>query len=116
MTDGTFHMLTAWLDSGTDEERVHAANRLSLPDAIGYVPGPAVAAPQPPAFPVIWEDPDTLRILACPHYQPGCCASPAPYCDRFNIVPSRERCIECLGGSVAVDVPEPAIEPGRESE
>lgn len=57
-------------------------------------------APQPPP-----SDPWRAKIRACPHYEPGCCAMPAPFCTRFVLSPSRERCIECLSGSVQVDVP-----------
>ncbi len=52
------------------------------------------ASDEPP--PAIPEDPWRERIRACPHFQPGCCASPAPYCDRFAINPTREQCISCL--------------------
>lgn len=38
----------------------------------------------------------TVKIRACPDYNPGCCSSPAPFCSRFLISPTREKCIECL--------------------
>lgn len=53
---------------------------------------PPPASPRPP--PGDWS----ARIRACPDFNPGCCASPAPYCSRFDLHPSRERCIECLRG------------------
>ena len=48
------------------------------------------------AQPVVPPDPWLPLIRACDDYQPGCCASPSPFCMRFQISPSRERCIECL--------------------
>ena len=55
---------------------------------------PAPARPEPG---VDWSS----RIRECPDFHPGCCSSPAPFCSRFNINPTRERCIECLkGGSL----------------
>ncbi len=93
-------MLEEWLASGTEIQKRHAAHRLGMPDAAGHVPG----APQVPTKlkaipPIVNMDPWLMKIRACEHYQPGCCAHPAPYCDRFNINPSRDKCIGCLGGN-----------------
>ena len=67
----------------TGEEAARPAPRATRP------------APVPPA--VDWSS----RIRECPDFHPGCCSSPAPFCSRFNINPTRERCIECLkGGSL----------------
>lgn len=46
-------------------------------------------------------DPELAQIMACPDYNPGCCASPAPFCSRFALHPTREKCLECLRESAA---------------
>ena len=98
MTPKLYFTLLDWLDSGTDTQRAHAEYRLSLPDAVDYVPEshPTTLRAIPP---IVNMDPWLLKIRACPHFSPGCCHSPAPYCDKFNVNPSREMCIECLGGT-----------------
>lgn len=103
MTNDLYHMLLAWLESGDDAQKRHAAYRLNLPDAIGYVPGVDPPAP-PPAIlhavpPIVKLDPVLLKIHACPDYNPGCCASPMPFCTRYTINPTRDQCVECLEGS-----------------
>lgn len=95
MTDELYRMLLAWLESGTDAQKRHAGHRLSLPDAASYVPG---SPPIPPLVlpPIMDLDSWASKIRACEHYNPGCCASPAPFCDLFSINPTRDQCIECL--------------------
>jgi hypothetical protein len=81
----------AWLESllGSPDpvERAHAAARMAMPHEIE--PPPAATPPD------IW----TERIRACPDYQPGCCASPAPFCARYAVHTHRGRCVECLTAS-----------------
>jgi hypothetical protein len=57
----------------------------------GLAPSQAAVIQSPP-------DPWLAVIRACPDHNPGCCASPLPYCSRFHIHPSREQCISCLEG------------------
>lgn len=86
-----YQIMEAWLVSGDPLQQRHARYRLSLPDAEAFQRG----EPEPELEPVpvdLW----TARIRACPDYNPGCCSSPAPYCSRFAINPTREKCIECL--------------------
>ena len=103
MTPETYHLMQEWLESGDEHQRRHAETRLAMPDAIGYDPttaprgGPVVDLKAIP--PVIHGDPWLMKIRACPDYNPGCCASPAPWCTRYNLSPTREQCIECLGGN-----------------
>lgn len=88
MTPDVRAHLESWLASDDPVRRKHAEWRLSLPDDYS-----------PPAEPAVhFHDEWSARIHACPDFNPGCCASPAPYCTRFGINPTRERCIECLEG------------------
>lgn len=96
MDDDLHAMLAEQLESGSPEEKDHARLRLSMPDAIGYKPGPRTLRAVPP---VVHGDPWRAKILACEYYNPGCCAHPAPFCTRYSINPTREQCVECLGGN-----------------
>jgi hypothetical protein len=86
-----------WLASDDPVLRELAAHRLgvSSPEADGTHPAPTTRDR---------PDPDTLRILACPDYNPGCCASPAPFCSRFLVNPTREQCIMCLNDTERGDL------------
>lgn len=99
MTPELYSLMRRWLETGDEHQKRHAEHRLSMPDAAAFDPSSIPARPIPLKTipPVIHDDPWRLKILACEHYQPGCCSHPAPYCTRFLISPSREQCIECLG-------------------
>jgi hypothetical protein len=73
-----------------DAYRAHMLERAGVP-----IPPAPIPAPSPPPDP--WND----LILSCPDYNPGCCASPAPFCSRFLVTPTREQCISCLESSDA---------------
>lgn len=62
------------------------------------------AATQPPRA-TTPPDPWAARIRACPDHNPGCCSSPAPYCTRYAINPTRDQCVSCLESSDHGDVP-----------
>jgi hypothetical protein len=65
--------------------------------AVASEPPDHAPAPNPAPSPDPWGE----KIRACPDFNPGCCASPAPFCSRFNIHPGREKCISCLSGEYA---------------
>ncbi len=85
MTPETHAMLLDWLANGTDDQKLHARHRLAIHE------GREVEQPAPPPV-----DSWMAKIRACEDYNPACCHSPAPYCTRYHINPTRERCIECL--------------------
>ena len=87
--DRTGHERFSWLTSedNPDPHSRAAYQRLVIQLASGNI------APPPESALV---DPWLLAIRACPNWNAGCCASPAPFCSRFEIHPSRQDCIECL--------------------
>jgi hypothetical protein len=60
---------------------------------------PPIETTSQPLAPPVFADPWLPLIRACDDYNPACCSNPAPWCSRFSLVPSRERCIECLTAS-----------------
>lgn len=106
MTPELHAMLLSWAAGGDEIQRRHAAYRLSLPDAIGYVPPPEEARAEPPAA----ANPPPSAVLAalklvkqCPwrSVDPPCGCSGARCALRFargatgQIVSSQE-CIACV--------------------
>jgi hypothetical protein len=85
----TYPLMIERFTAGRDVEhwrRIH--------DRMNGMAPTVIVVPQAPSPP----DPWLPLIRACDDYQPGCCASPAPFCTRFNVVPSRDQCIACLQG------------------
>ncbi len=44
------------------------------------------------------SDPWLPLIRACEDHNPGCCASPVPYCSRFTKHVTHDDCVACLEG------------------
>jgi hypothetical protein len=63
MNPELYAMMLQWLESGNDGQKVHAARRLNMPDAIGYKPGLS-----PPKLPPIPDNPTPvpgIRLGGC---------------------------------------------------
>ena len=51
MSPETYSLMLAWLESGTDAQKRHAAHRLAMPDAVDYRPEPGRMPPKLPPIP-----------------------------------------------------------------
>lgn len=58
MTTELHSLMLDWLANGTEAQKVHAAYRLSLPDAVGYEKPPGYRPPPPPIPQNIPDRPD----------------------------------------------------------
>ena len=83
----------------SEDRRDHLAWRAEMiRQATGQPQAPPTTLHAVP--PIMNIDPWLLKIRGCPHFSPGCCNHPAPFCDLYQLNPTREQCIECLGGSI----------------
>ncbi len=100
----TSHERYRWLCSNDnpDAETRDGYRSLMVRKATGQpepaAPPAAAAAPVSRAVtvPALPPDPWLPLIRACEDYNPACCSNPAPWCSRFEIVPTRDQCIDCL--------------------
>lgn len=89
MSDGIRERMLGLLESDDPVLRRHAHARLAMLDGTMTPPSPSPVHDAPP-------DEWAARIRACPDHNPGCCASPLPYCTRHAIHPTRDQCVACL--------------------
>jgi hypothetical protein len=95
-SDERFRVLCSDDNPDAGQREAFRATVLAIAGGRPAEQGPSV---EPKAVPIVQADPWLKLIRDCPDFQPGCCASPAPFCTRYLLSPTREMCIECLGGN-----------------